>query len=189
MIKRDRELLARAAAVNTKFGVVVSELMLSQDGGELRAARLRQIGQALGALSTDFLARAAELDGCVIDTPTLRPRWLDERVQQPVGRGPVRFSERLDHPHSVPSQELAVAANLLATCATDMQLVRFGHQHVRIPGGIDLLRCWMVQAAIDLEDVTDPPRTALDADVLEPFEPLLDLARRVVAELRRDHLR
>ena len=47
MIERDRELLARAARVNRHLGEVVVELMTGQDGGELPAAGVRELGQNL----------------------------------------------------------------------------------------------------------------------------------------------
>lgn len=68
MIARDRELLARAASVNRSLGAVVVELVHRQDGGELPADGLREVGQALYTLSRDMLARAAELDARIIDT-------------------------------------------------------------------------------------------------------------------------
>jgi hypothetical protein len=67
VIERDRELLARAARVNTRFGAVVVELFEHQDGGELPAAGVRELGQHLAELSAELLARAAELDGRTID--------------------------------------------------------------------------------------------------------------------------
>jgi hypothetical protein len=67
MIERDRELFARLARVNTALGAATLELFEHQDGGELPAAGVRKIGQALAKLASDLLARAAELDGRVID--------------------------------------------------------------------------------------------------------------------------
>jgi hypothetical protein len=66
VIERDRELLARAARVNRHLGEVVVELMTGQDGGELPAAGVRELGQNLTEFGEDLLARAAELDGRAI---------------------------------------------------------------------------------------------------------------------------
>ena len=74
MIKRDRELLARVARVNGRLGKVVLELFQYQDGGELPATGVRELGQALTALGADLLTRAAELDVRIIDAATLIPR-------------------------------------------------------------------------------------------------------------------
>jgi hypothetical protein len=63
VIERDRELLARLARVNRHLGEVVVELMTGQDGGELPAAGVRDLGQRFVALGADLLARAEELDG------------------------------------------------------------------------------------------------------------------------------
>jgi hypothetical protein len=67
MIARDRELLARVAQVNRHLGTVVVELMTGQDGGELPADGVRDLGQHLTQLGVDLLARAAELDGRAVD--------------------------------------------------------------------------------------------------------------------------
>jgi hypothetical protein len=77
MIERDRELLARAARVNTRLGVAVVELFEHQDGGELPASGVRELGKRLTQLGADFLARAEELDGkpvthVIIDA---QPTW------------------------------------------------------------------------------------------------------------------
>jgi hypothetical protein len=66
VLERDRELLARAARVNRHLGEVVVELMTGQDGGELPAAGVRELGQNLTEFGADLLARAAELDGRAI---------------------------------------------------------------------------------------------------------------------------
>ncbi|WP_341869001.1 hypothetical protein [Saccharomonospora piscinae] len=63
MIARDRELLARLARVNRDLGQVALRLMAAQDGGELPAGGLREVGEALSVLGGDMLARANELDG------------------------------------------------------------------------------------------------------------------------------
>jgi hypothetical protein len=67
VIERDRELLARVARVNGRVGKVVLELLQYQDGGELPAAGVRELGQALTELGADLLARAAELDVRISD--------------------------------------------------------------------------------------------------------------------------
>ncbi|WP_199430503.1 hypothetical protein [Qaidamihabitans albus] len=69
MIRKDRELLARLSALNTYLGEIVVELLHRQDGGELPADGLRQLGGHLQRLTTDLLARADELDAVVIDAP------------------------------------------------------------------------------------------------------------------------
>ncbi|WP_048876496.1 hypothetical protein [Saccharomonospora saliphila] len=71
MIARDRELLCRAAEVLRSFSPVVVELMAHQDGGELPAALVREVGNALGTLAYDFLDRADELDAHTIDSRTV----------------------------------------------------------------------------------------------------------------------
>jgi hypothetical protein len=64
MIEKDRALLARLARVNQQMGeFVVDNLFEGQDGGELPAAGLRDLGNGLVALGTDVLARADELEG------------------------------------------------------------------------------------------------------------------------------
>ncbi|WP_007026758.1 hypothetical protein [Saccharomonospora iraqiensis] len=70
MIARDRELLCRAAEVMHSFGPVVVELMQRQDGGELPAAPVREVGNAFVALAHDFLDRADELDARAIENRT-----------------------------------------------------------------------------------------------------------------------
>jgi hypothetical protein len=67
VILRDRELLARVAQVNRHLGTVVIELMTDQDGGELPADGVRDLGRHLAQLGVDLLARAAELDGRTIE--------------------------------------------------------------------------------------------------------------------------
>lgn len=62
MIARDRDLLVRMARVNRSLGIVAAEAMARQDGGELPAQPLREIGQALRALADELLARADEID-------------------------------------------------------------------------------------------------------------------------------
>jgi hypothetical protein len=67
VIERDRELLARLARVNNRIGAVTLELFEHQDGGELPAAGVRELGQLLAILAADLLARSAELDGRTIE--------------------------------------------------------------------------------------------------------------------------
>lgn len=61
MIARDRELLTRLGKVNASIGEVALALMAAQDGGELPADGLREVGQALRTLADDMVARADEL--------------------------------------------------------------------------------------------------------------------------------
>jgi hypothetical protein len=63
MIERDRALLVRLRQVNQQLGAFVLDLFEHQDGGELPAAGLRDLGNGLVALGVDVLARADELDG------------------------------------------------------------------------------------------------------------------------------
>ncbi|TCP43406.1 hypothetical protein EV191_12220 [Tamaricihabitans halophyticus] len=63
MIEQDRVLLARVMQVNTQLGKVTLELFHHQDGGELPAKPLREVGEHLRQLGVDMLARAGELDG------------------------------------------------------------------------------------------------------------------------------
>jgi hypothetical protein len=67
VIERDRELLARLARVNTRIGQVTLDLFERQDGGELPAAGVRELGRLLAILAADLLARSAELDGRTIE--------------------------------------------------------------------------------------------------------------------------
>jgi hypothetical protein len=69
VIERDRELLAKVARVNGRIGEVVLELFQYQDGGELPAAGVRELGQALTHLGADLLTRAVELERVIIDAP------------------------------------------------------------------------------------------------------------------------
>jgi hypothetical protein len=63
VISRDRELLARAARVNARLGEITLALFEHQDGGELPADGIRELGRHLAQLGVELLARAAELDG------------------------------------------------------------------------------------------------------------------------------
>ncbi|EHK86711.1 hypothetical protein ACWGRK_05205 [Saccharomonospora azurea] len=62
MIGQDRELLARLSRVNAGIGEITLALLHAQDGGELPADGLREIGQALRALGCDMIARADEIE-------------------------------------------------------------------------------------------------------------------------------
>ncbi len=62
MIEHDRVLLARAGQVNRQFGEIVVELMIRQDGGQLPAGPLRDVGELLAGLGREFIDRAAEID-------------------------------------------------------------------------------------------------------------------------------
>lgn len=62
MIESDRRLLARLRRVNGGLGEVALALMAGQNGGELPARGLREVGEALCALGTDMLARADEIN-------------------------------------------------------------------------------------------------------------------------------
>jgi hypothetical protein len=66
VIERDRELLAWLAQINQHLGEVVLDLMADQDGGELPATGVRDLGQRFVEFGTDLLARATELDGSTI---------------------------------------------------------------------------------------------------------------------------
>ncbi|WP_216214349.1 hypothetical protein [Amycolatopsis aidingensis] len=63
MLERDRQLLAQVATVNRNLGLVVCEVMSRQDGGVLRAADVRTLGEYLCGLGCDLLTRAEEIDG------------------------------------------------------------------------------------------------------------------------------
>jgi hypothetical protein len=67
VIRSDRELLARLARVNAYLGAAVVELMTRQDGGELPAEGVRELGWRLSELAADLLARADEIDGRPVD--------------------------------------------------------------------------------------------------------------------------
>lgn len=67
MIARDRELLARLMMFNTDLGRFTVDAFAEQDGGELPAERLQEIGRQLTQLGEDALSRAAELDGAVVE--------------------------------------------------------------------------------------------------------------------------
>ncbi|MBK1783611.1 hypothetical protein [Prauserella cavernicola] len=110
--------------------------------------------------------------------------WLlrgDGRVTRIGADGwPVRGDE-----HGVaPSALLRDTACLLDGCEPGLRLTRTTSEHVIVPDGAVFLREWMRGAAVDLEGVTDPPATALDADILDPLTPLVEFAHEVRARLR-----
>jgi len=74
MIERDRELLAKVGRVNQHIGNVIVEMLTEQDGGELPADGVRDLGRNLAELGADLLARAAELDGRTIERVIINAR-------------------------------------------------------------------------------------------------------------------
>ncbi len=73
MDKRDRELLAGLARVNTEIGTVTVELLTLQPSDESYAAGLRKLSRDLVQIGAALARRAAELDGRVIDPAELLP--------------------------------------------------------------------------------------------------------------------
>lgn len=73
MIARDRELLARLGQVNASLGEVVLALMAAQDGGELPADGLREVGQALRTLAEDMIARTDRTPTRAVLGHSMRP--------------------------------------------------------------------------------------------------------------------
>jgi hypothetical protein len=69
VIRRDRELLARLARVNGTVGQATIAMLQDMPSGDLPAAQLRALGTHLAELSADLLARAAEIDGRLVETP------------------------------------------------------------------------------------------------------------------------
>jgi hypothetical protein len=67
MRRQDRELLARVARVNDTAGQVTLTILGDQDRCDPDAARLRALGRTYSELGADLLARAAELDGRMVD--------------------------------------------------------------------------------------------------------------------------
>jgi hypothetical protein len=67
VIGRDRELLARIARVNDSAGQVVLAILGDRERCDPEPARLRALGQTYAALGADLLARAAELDGRMVE--------------------------------------------------------------------------------------------------------------------------
>ena len=62
------DVLTRMQQANQNIGVLLVELLNDNSGDQ--AQRLREIGQHLGSLSAECLARAAELDGRAVEPPT-----------------------------------------------------------------------------------------------------------------------
>ncbi|MFE5568920.1 hypothetical protein ACFQ68_28320 [Amycolatopsis japonica] len=63
MDKRDRDLLAGLARVNTDIGKVTLDLLTLQPSDEHYAAGLRKLGRDLVAIGAALARRAGELDG------------------------------------------------------------------------------------------------------------------------------
>jgi hypothetical protein len=61
MIRRDRELLARASRTSDAIGQTVVGILGEHSRPD--PARLRALGKNMATVSADLLARAAELDG------------------------------------------------------------------------------------------------------------------------------
>lgn len=110
MIARDRELLVRLGQVNARLGEVVLALMAAQDGGELPADGLREVGAALCVLADDMLARAAELGGHILVTPAAQETVLCALcANEPVARP--------DQPHT--SVDGRFCGGCIARCLDD----------------------------------------------------------------------
>jgi hypothetical protein len=69
--RRDRQLLAGLARVNTEIGRVTVELLTLQPDDANYAAGLRSLGRDLVRIGSQLAARAAELDGRVLDPAEL----------------------------------------------------------------------------------------------------------------------
>lgn len=67
VLERDRELLARAASVNRQLGIVVSDMLTHQLNGQLPAAQLHCLGEALAQLGTDMMMRSSEIGSHVLE--------------------------------------------------------------------------------------------------------------------------
>jgi hypothetical protein len=103
VIERDRELLARVARLNGRLGKVVLELIQYQDGGELPATGVRELGQALTELGADLLTRAAELERVASTrhprhpvSATARQRRADWALTSPLFPDPVGGDDDAD---------------------------------------------------------------------------------------------
>ncbi len=76
MHKRDRELLARMAKVNTSCGEITVQLLTMQPDDAAYAAGLLQLGHAFRSLGEEMTQRALELDpqlGAAEEWPQLPP--------------------------------------------------------------------------------------------------------------------
>jgi hypothetical protein len=62
MIRRDRELLARASRTSDAIGQAVVGILGEHSRPDPDPARLRALGKNMATVSADLLARAAELD-------------------------------------------------------------------------------------------------------------------------------
>lgn len=62
------DVLRRVQLANRNIGAVLVELLNHPDPAT-QSAHLRELGQHLGAMSAECLARAAETDGRALDTP------------------------------------------------------------------------------------------------------------------------
>lgn len=81
MDKRDRELLASLAKVNTEIGRVTVELLTLQASDEHYAAGLRRLGRDLVAIGAALARRANELDG---QEPTAEPLGIGASPAPPI---------------------------------------------------------------------------------------------------------
>ena len=62
------DVLTRVADLTGRIGPLLVELLNHPDAAE-QAEQLRVLGQHVGSLSAELLARAAELDGRVVEQP------------------------------------------------------------------------------------------------------------------------
>ena len=62
------DVLTRVADMTGRIGPLLVELLNHSDAVK-QAEHLRQVGQHLGTLSTELLARAAEVEGRVVEAP------------------------------------------------------------------------------------------------------------------------
>lgn len=62
------DVLTRAAQMNRQIGPLLIELLNTPEVPE-QTEQLRELGQHLGSLSAEVLARAAELDGRLVEAP------------------------------------------------------------------------------------------------------------------------
>lgn len=81
-MKRDRELLAGLARVNTEIGNATIRLLTLQVNDVQYAAGLRKLGGDLVRIGAELAARAGELDGRVLDTTELLAEPSD-RSEEP----------------------------------------------------------------------------------------------------------
>lgn len=62
------DVLSRVADLTSRIGPLLVELLNHPDVAE-QAEQVRALGQHVGSLSAELLARAAELDGRVVEQP------------------------------------------------------------------------------------------------------------------------